>query len=93
MNPDLLAEVVANSDRFCSVFARWVGRSDVRENDRLVDDLGLSSLDLLYLLESIEELVSAQIHNEELDGVDTVGDVRSLLASTLSRSQVRRPGR
>lgn len=88
-----LAEVVASSERFCSVFARWVERPLVRETDRLVDDLGLSSLDLLYLLESIEELVSVQLENEVLDDIVTVGDVRSVLGSALSRSKARRPAR
>ena len=88
-----LLDVVSDPARFCSVFARWVDRSAVREADRLVDDLGLSSLDLLYLLESIEELVSVQLPNEVLDDISTVGDVRSVLTSLLRQSPVRRLGR
>lgn len=87
-----LLELVADSDRFCVVFARWVERDTVRETDRLVDDLALSSLDLLYLVESLEELVSVQLKNDVLDAISTVGDVRSVLASALSRSKARRPG-
>lgn len=88
-----LAEVVGNSDRFCSVFAQWAGHSSVRETDRLVDDLELTSLELLYLLQSMEALVSVQLENDVLGDIVTVGDVRSVLGSALSRSKVRRPGR
>lgn len=90
---DQLRSVVADAPRFLSVFAQWVERPSVSESDRLVDDLGLGSLDLLYLLDSIETLVSVPIQNELLDTVVTVGDVRQLLAQLLAQTTVRRPGR
>jgi len=91
-NRDQMLDLVSSSERFCAVFARWIERSTVSEADRLIDDLALSSLDMLYLLESIEELVSVQLENEVLDDVVTVGDVRAVLSILLTQSTPRRPG-
>jgi acyl carrier protein len=91
--PDRLLAVVVDEARFCSVFAQWVELPEVRLSDRLVDDLELGSLDLLYLLESIEEMVAAQVDEAVLDSISTVGDVQLALAGLLRESAGRRGNR
>lgn len=48
---------------------------NVTENSELFGDLGLSSLDMLTLIFSIEEKIEAKISIMDFVGIKTVGDL------------------
>lgn len=48
---------------------------DITEETSFKDDLGVDSLDLLELVMAFEEEYSVELDPEELEGIQTVGDV------------------
>ncbi len=48
---------------------------DITEDTSFKDDLGVDSLDLLELVMAFEEEYSVELDPEELEGIQTVGDV------------------
>jgi len=61
-------------------------RAKLREPDdslRLVEDLGLDSLTMLEIVMLAEDVLRISIHNEELGGLHTLGDVRQLVVCRL----------
>lgn len=56
---------------------------DVKDSDRLRDDLGLDSLHSMELLSSVTEKYDVDVDVEQLQEVKTVGDVVAFLAKVL----------
>ena len=56
---------------------------EVRDSDRLRDDLGLDSLHSMELLSSVTEKYEVDVDVEQLQEVRTVGDVVTFLAKVL----------
>jgi len=56
---------------------------DVKDSDRLRDDLGLDSLHSMELLSSVTEKYEVDVDVEQLQEVKTVGDVVAFLAKVL----------
>lgn len=48
---------------------------DITEETSFKDDLGVDSLDLLELVMAFEEEYSIELDPEELEGIQTVGDI------------------
>lgn len=48
---------------------------DINEDTSFKDDLGVDSLDLLELVMAFEEEYSIELDPEELEGIQTVGDI------------------
>ena len=48
---------------------------EITEDTSFKDDLGVDSLDLLELVMAFEEEYSIELDPEELEGIQTVGDV------------------
>jgi len=48
---------------------------DINEETSFKDDLGVDSLDLLELVMAFEEEYSIELDPEELEGIQTVGDI------------------
>lgn len=55
----------------------------ILETTRLVDDLGLTSFDLADIIVSIEDEYGVSIPDEELQSLQTVGDVYELAGRVL----------
>ena len=55
----------------------------VTEQARFKDDLEADSLDLVELVMALEERLDVTVPEEELEGIETVGDAVSLLAGKL----------
>ena len=55
----------------------------VVEQARFKEDLDADSLDLVELVMALEERLDVTVPEEELEGIETVGDAVSLLASKL----------
>ncbi len=51
---------------------------------RILDDLGADSLDVVELVMAIEEAFDIVVLDEDVEGMQTVGDVESYLAGRIS---------
>lgn len=60
-----------------------VDAGSILETTRLVDDLGLTSFDLADMIVSIEDEYGVSIPDEELQSLQTVGDVYELAGRVL----------
>ncbi|MBV8561094.1 MAG: acyl carrier protein [Acidimicrobiia bacterium] len=60
-----------------------VDRESVTENARFFADLDADSLDLVELVMALEERFDVTIPEEELDGINTVGNALDLLLGKL----------
>ena len=58
--------------------------STISESTRLEEDLEADSLDLVELAMSLEEELSLEIPDEELEGIRTVGDAVDFIAERVS---------
>ena len=75
-----------NFERFqkCAVDVLGVDASKVTVEARFGDDLDADSLDLVELVMALEEEFGVEVPEEELEGVETVGQAYDLIAGKLS---------
>jgi acyl carrier protein len=62
------------------VVALQLGKRVVRPEDRLIEDLGAESADLLNLAAALDDRLGVFIEEEALAAVATVGDLEQLVA-------------
>ena len=60
---------------FESVFENEIDVKDISEESRLIEDLGMNSIGLLYMAMAVEEEFSLSFKNEDFANLRTVGDV------------------
>ena len=60
--------------------------AELKDEDRLKQDLGLDSLSLTEMAFKLDELLGVGIEIRELVGVETVGDLKSFLLEKLDRA-------
>lgn len=60
---------------FSQVFDRDLDLSSLNYDTRLVQDLGMNSVGLLYMALALEEEFSVQFENEDLQQLTSVGSV------------------
>ena len=60
-----------------------LGRRHVQAKDRLWEDLGVESLDVLTIVGALEDRFEVSFEDDELDTLETVQDLYSLLAAKL----------
>ena len=72
-------------DRFkkCAVEVLSVDDAKVTKEASFADDLDADSLDLVEFVMALEEEFDITVEEEELDGVDTVGQAFELVSSKL----------
>ena len=68
-------------DEIRRVVALELGVKQVRAEDRLVDDLGVESIDLVAILSAIEDQWGIAADESDLSSVSTVADLHSLVSS------------
>jgi acyl carrier protein len=70
-------------DRFkkCTVDVLAVDGDKVTSDARFADDLDADSLDLVELVMALEEEFGVEVPEEELDGIQTVGEAYQLITS------------
>ncbi len=75
----------ANFERFktCAVEVLAVDPAKVTREARFADDLDADSLDLVELVMALEEEFDVAVDEEELEGVETVGQALDLVTSKL----------
>jgi acyl carrier protein len=61
----------------CEVFGTYLGLSPeaINVDLRLIDDLAIDSIDAVDVLITIEHRTGVQFDVDQLEGIDTVGDV------------------
>lgn len=60
-----------------------VDEDDVTMEASIIDDLGADSLDVVDLVMSLEDEFDAEIPDEEVEGMKTVGDIVKYLESNM----------
>lgn len=60
---------------FEGVFEGEINISDINEDSRLVEDIGMNSIGLLYMAMAVEEEFGTTFKNEDFSYLRTVGDV------------------
>jgi acyl carrier protein len=68
----------------CAVEVLSVPEEKVVPDARFGDDLDADSLDLVELVMALEEEFGVEVPEEELEGVETVGQAYDLIAGKLS---------
>jgi len=66
-----------------SVFATMTEAESIQENDDLIEDLGISSMDILTLISYLEEEFNITITERMICKVATVGDLVDLVQNAL----------
>ena len=66
-----------------SVFATMTEAESIQENDDLIEDLGISSMDILTLISYLEEEFNITITERMIRKVATVGDLVDLVLNAL----------
>jgi acyl carrier protein len=69
--------------RKCAVEVLAVDESKIVPEAKFGDDLDADSLDLVELVMGLEEEFQVSVDEEELEGVDTVGQAYELIVSKL----------
>ncbi len=72
-------------DRFkkCAVEVLSVDEAAITKEASFADDLDADSLDLVEFVMALEEEFDITVEEEELDGVDTVGQAFALISAKL----------
>ena len=60
---------------FENVFENEIDVNGINEESRLIEDLGMNSIGLLYMAMAVEEEFSVSFTNEDFAVLRTVGDV------------------
>ncbi len=78
MNQELFARF-----QKCAVEVLSVSEDQVTPDAKFGDDLDADSLDLVELVMALEEEFGVEVPEEELDGVETVGQAYEMIISKL----------
>ena len=62
---------------FQKVFENDVDVTKVNRDSRLVEDLGMQSIGMLYMALAIEEEFGVKFHNDDFTNIKTVADIIS----------------
>lgn len=68
----------------CAVEVLAVEPDQVTREARFGDDLDADSLDLVELVMALEEAFDVEVPEEELEGIETVGQAYDLITSKIS---------
>lgn len=65
------------------LFSTMTEAEEINEDSELIDDLEISSMDVLFLISSLEEEFRIQIPEKAIRKMVTVGDVAEVIGSLL----------
>lgn len=63
------------------LFAAISDAKEIRADSDLIEDLEISSMDILFVVSSLEEAFGIQIPEREIRGMTTVGDVAGIVTA------------
>jgi acyl carrier protein len=69
-----------------------IGEERIRGDARLIEDLGLDSLDAVELAMKAEKSFNVEMSDEEMEGLKTVKDVVELVRQIIEHSSSSRKG-
>jgi acyl carrier protein len=78
-----MADDVFETFKKCAVEVLQVQPDQVTPEARFGDDLDADSLDLVELVMALEEAFDIEVPEEELEGIETVGQAYNLIRSKL----------
>ena len=70
-------------ERIIALFARMTEETDITEDSEIIDDLGISSMDILFLISSMEEEFGVKISEKAVRKMITVGDVVDIISDLM----------
>ncbi len=73
---DILKKVI-------ELFSTMTEVEEITEDSELIDDLGISSMDVLFLISSMEEKFKIQVPESAIRKMVTVDDVAEVIASLM----------
>lgn len=68
---------------FKLVIGKELNLNEVKDSDKLVDDLGLTSINILYMVIAVEEVFQITFENVGMNDFKTVADVISYIKKSL----------
>ena len=57
-----------------------IDKEEIKEESRIIEDLGADSLDVVELLMSLEDQLQVEVSDEEAAQLKTVGDIVAIVA-------------
>ena len=72
-------------DRVIKLFAVMTEAEDIHADSELIEDLDISSMDILFLASSMEEEFGIKISEREIRKMITVGDVVDVIKSLVEK--------
>ena len=75
-NEDILKRVI-------ELFSTMTEVEEITEDSELIDDLGISSMDVLFLISNMEEEFKIQVPESAIRKMVTVDDVAEVIASLM----------
>lgn len=69
--------------RVIALFSTMSEAEEINEDSNLIDDLGISSMDVLFLISSMEEEFKIHIPEKVIRKMVTVGDVAEIVGSLI----------
>ena len=73
---DILKKVI-------ELFSTMTEEEEINEDSELVDDLGISSMDVLFLISCIEEEFHIKVPEKAIRKMFTVGDVADIICELI----------
>lgn len=67
--------------RVIELFSTMTKAENINEDSELIDDLEISSMDVLFLISSLEEEFHITVPEKEIRKMYTVGDVAEVITS------------
>ena len=65
-------------------YLEWPQDKVLSDDENLIDDLGLDSLDSIELVMFIEEKIGEEINDDSVDNIKTIGDLVKAIAKVVS---------
>lgn len=75
-NPDVLARII-------NLFSTMTDCETITADSEIIDDLEISSMDVLYLITSLEAEFKISVPEDDIRKMVTVGDVAEIIESLL----------
>lgn len=69
--------------RVIELFSAMTEAEEITEDSELIDDLEISSMDVLFLISSLEEEFRIQVPEKAIRKMVTVGDVAEVITSLM----------
>lgn len=70
-------------NRVIELFSTMSEADEINEDSELIEDLGISSMDVLFLISSLEEEFKIKVPEKEIRKMVTIGDVVAVVENLI----------